>query len=87
MEIEKDDTKRSNNDDFQTIHVESSRCIGSGPNDGDLQWIEEHATDLLEDKFSGLEQEAWGTDGHNHGGLDTGSHPLILDQQDSLPRP
>lgn len=85
VEIETNDAKLSNNDDFKTIHVESSSCIGSGPNDGDLQWIEEHGTDVLEDRFDGLEQEEWYTDSPSN--VDTGSRPPILDQQDPIPQP
>jgi hypothetical protein len=58
--------------------VESSSCVGGGPNDGDLIWIQENALELLDAKFEGLNQVTWGAD--NRGWESNGPNAPILDQ-------
>ena len=77
------DPNQENNSAYRNVHVDSYGCLGSGPTQADLNWINENAEDLLDDKFEGLNYEQWGTD--YHGNLDVGSNAPILDRLDPLP--
>jgi hypothetical protein len=72
------DKKAGNDRDYLTIEVESGGCVGGGPTDADLIWIQEHGLEALESKWDGLNQVTWGTDNRGHD-LGAGSNAPILD--------
>lgn len=78
------DKKGANDRDYASVAVESSDCVGGGPTDADLDWIEEHGDDLLEATFEGTNQVTWGNDAHGTAG-DVGPNAPILDRLEPLP--
>ncbi len=76
-----DDQNQANNDDLRSVSVNTG-C--GGPNEGDLEYINENIDGLLGDKLDGLNNEEWGTDKRDNA-IDVGSNALILDQLEPLP--